>query len=130
MKFKTMLLATALAGVLAGAAQAQTAVKLGVLNDRSGVYADLSGEGSVIAARMAVDDFKAADKGIKVSATHVYGIKAQGKAKQRKQKREKVMAVKRSVNGDPVELLRGIKDLAARSGGIRHLKELVDVLAD
>ena len=41
-------------------------VKLGVLNDRSGVYADLSGEGSVVAARMAVDDFKAVDKGIKV----------------------------------------------------------------
>lgn len=32
-------------------------VKLGVLNDRSGLYADLSGEGSVIAARMAVEDF-------------------------------------------------------------------------
>ncbi|MCA8869266.1 MAG: ABC transporter substrate-binding protein [Rhodobacteraceae bacterium] len=48
-------------------------VKLGVLNDRSGVYADLSGEGSVVAARMAVDDFKAVDKGIKVeiiSADH------------------------------------------------------------
>lgn len=48
-------------------------VKLGVLNDRSGVYADLSGEGSVVAARMAVEDFKAADKGIKVeiiSADH------------------------------------------------------------
>ncbi|MAN10869.1 MAG: ABC transporter substrate-binding protein [Paracoccus sp. (in: a-proteobacteria)] len=48
-------------------------VKLGVLNDRSGVYADLSGEGSVIAAQMAVEDFKAADKGMKVeiiSADH------------------------------------------------------------
>ena len=41
-------------------AQAQISgdvVKLGVLNDRSGLYADLSGEGSVIAARMAVEDF-------------------------------------------------------------------------
>ncbi len=49
------------------------AVKLGVLNDRSGVYADLSGEGSVVAARMAVEDFKAADKGMNVeivSADH------------------------------------------------------------
>ncbi|MFT0891412.1 ABC transporter substrate-binding protein [Pseudochelatococcus sp. G4_1912] len=56
-----------------GVAEAQTAVKLGVLNDRSGVYADLSGEGSVIAAQMAVEDFKAAEKGIKVdiiSADH------------------------------------------------------------
>ncbi len=32
-------------------------VKIGVLNDRSGLYADLSGEGSVIAARMAAEDF-------------------------------------------------------------------------
>jgi branched-chain amino acid transport system substrate-binding protein len=51
---------------MTGAAQAQTSVKLGVLNDRSGVYSDLTGEGSVIAARMAVEDFKAAEKGIKV----------------------------------------------------------------
>jgi branched-chain amino acid transport system substrate-binding protein len=51
---------------VAGAAQAQTSVKLGVLNDRSGVYSDLTGEGSVIAARMAAEDFKAAEKGIKV----------------------------------------------------------------
>lgn len=48
-------------------------VKLGVLNDRSGIYADLSGEGSVVAARMAVEDFEAADKGMTVeivSADH------------------------------------------------------------
>ncbi|MGO4782030.1 ABC transporter substrate-binding protein, partial [Lysobacter sp. 2RAB21] len=51
----------------------QISVKAGVLNDRSGLYADLSGEGSVVAARMAVEDFKAAEKGIKVeiiSADH------------------------------------------------------------
>jgi branched-chain amino acid transport system substrate-binding protein len=73
MKLKTLLLATALAGLVAGAAQAQVNVKIGVLNDRSGLYSDLTGEGSVIAARMAVEDFKAAEKGIKVdivSADH------------------------------------------------------------
>lgn len=46
--------------LLASAAHAQVSgdvVKLGVLNDRSGLYSDLSGEGSVIAARMAVEDF-------------------------------------------------------------------------
>ena len=64
---KQMLLATALAAALAGPATAQQVqVKVGVLNDRSGLYADLSGEGSVIAARMAAEDFKAAEKGIKV----------------------------------------------------------------
>ncbi|MFU0503010.1 ABC transporter substrate-binding protein [Pseudaminobacter sp. NGMCC 1.201702] len=58
---------------MAGTALADTAVKIGVLNDRSGIYADLAGEGSVVAARMAVEDFKAADKGITVdiiSADH------------------------------------------------------------
>ncbi|MFU8863048.1 MAG: ABC transporter substrate-binding protein [Rhodobacterales bacterium] len=42
-------------------------VKLGVLNDRSGIYADLAGEGSVVAARMAAEDFDAAGKGINVT---------------------------------------------------------------
>jgi branched-chain amino acid transport system substrate-binding protein len=51
---------------MTGAVQAQTSVKLGVLNDRSGIYSDLTGEGSVIAARMAAEDFKASEKGIKV----------------------------------------------------------------
>ncbi|MGF7176174.1 ABC transporter substrate-binding protein [Azospirillum doebereinerae] len=32
-------------------------VKIGVLNDRSGLYADLGGEGSAIAARMAAEEF-------------------------------------------------------------------------
>ncbi|GGG43189.1 ABC transporter substrate-binding protein [Chelatococcus composti] len=73
MKTGRMLLATALVALFAGGAEAQVSVKLGVLNDRSGVYADLSGEGSVIAARMAAEDFKAEEKGIKVeivSADH------------------------------------------------------------
>jgi len=54
-------------------AYAETSVKIGVLNDRSGLYADLGGEGSVVAAKMAVEDFKAAEKGIAVeilSADH------------------------------------------------------------
>ena len=33
------------------------AVKIGVLNDQSGIYADLAGPGSVEAARMAIEDF-------------------------------------------------------------------------
>jgi branched-chain amino acid transport system substrate-binding protein len=45
-------------GLAAGAAQAQAQpVKLGVLNDQSGLYADLTGMGSVHATRMAVEDF-------------------------------------------------------------------------
>ena len=52
-----------------GTAQAQISdgtIKIGVMNDMSGTYADLSGQGSVIAARMAVEDFGAAAKGMKV----------------------------------------------------------------
>jgi branched-chain amino acid transport system substrate-binding protein len=51
------LLATAVIG--AGAATAQISddiVRIGVLNDQSNVYADLGGPGSVIAARLAIDD--------------------------------------------------------------------------
>jgi len=73
MTFKKLLLATVFAVALGGTAQAQVSVKIGVLNDRSGLYSDLSGEGSVIAARMAAEDFKASEKGIKVdfvSADH------------------------------------------------------------
>ena len=52
-----------------GTAQSQISdgtIKIGVMNDMSGTYADLSGQGSVIAARMAVEDFGAAAKGMKV----------------------------------------------------------------
>ena len=59
-----------------GSAQAQYSdgtIKIGVMNDMSGTYSDLSGQGSVVAARMAVEDFGAAAKGMKVeivSADH------------------------------------------------------------
>ena len=72
MRFGTLLIAAA-ALVMATAASAETPVKIGVMNDRSGLYADMSGEGSVVAAKLAIEDFKAADKGLKVdvvSADH------------------------------------------------------------
>ena len=53
----------------AGLAQAQISdgvIRIGVMNDQSGTYADLAGPGSVVAARMAVEDFGAAKKGMKV----------------------------------------------------------------
>ncbi len=67
---KNLLRLIALAAVLAsGAARAQYTdgiIKIGVMNDMSGTYKDLSGQGSVLAARMAVEDFGAAAKGMKV----------------------------------------------------------------
>jgi branched-chain amino acid transport system substrate-binding protein len=55
--------------LLAGSAYADYTggvVKIGVMNDQSGLYADITGQGSVIAARMAVEDFLATHKGMKV----------------------------------------------------------------
>ena len=72
---RSMTAAAALA-FAAGAAHAQVSdgvIRIGVLNDQSSLYADLAGQGSVIAARMAVEDFGAAKKGMKVeivSADH------------------------------------------------------------
>src|SRR5262245_49690599 len=41
-------------------------VKIGVLNDQSSLYADITGQGSVLAARMAVEDFGGKVAGIPV----------------------------------------------------------------
>ena len=43
--------------LLAGPVAAQDALKLGVLNDLTGSFADLGGRGSIVAAQMAVEDF-------------------------------------------------------------------------
>src|SRR6476659_9988784 len=69
MKLKMKTLAAAAALAFAGGAHAQISgnvVKIGVLNDQSSLYADLGGQGSVLAAKMAIEDFKAKDKGLKV----------------------------------------------------------------
>jgi branched-chain amino acid transport system substrate-binding protein len=77
MKAKLLTVASAVLAVLgSSAAQAQISdgvIKIGVMNDMSGLYADIAGPGSVAAARMAVEDFGAAAKGMKVeilSADH------------------------------------------------------------
>ncbi|HEX6979964.1 MAG TPA: ABC transporter substrate-binding protein [Alphaproteobacteria bacterium] len=76
MKLTRTLGLAAVAALAAGTASAQitdNVVKIGVLNDQSSLYADLSGQGSVVAARLAVEDFGAEKKGIKVefiSADH------------------------------------------------------------
>lgn len=72
MKFAKALFASAAFAALATPALAVD-VTIGVLNDRSGLYADLAGEGSVVATRMAIEDFDAEGKGINVevlSADH------------------------------------------------------------
>ncbi|MGX1790480.1 ABC transporter substrate-binding protein [Bosea sp. NPDC055332] len=71
----TLAIATALLGTLPAAAEiSDGAVKIGVLTDMSGVYSDITGKGSITAARMAVEDcLKAECAGMKievVSADH------------------------------------------------------------
>jgi len=69
MRYKGIFFAVASALALAAAAPAAAQsvnVKIGVLNDRSGVYADISGVGSEWAAKRAVEDFGATAKGINV----------------------------------------------------------------
>ncbi len=57
MKMRIALLLTLALPLAARADFTGKTIKIGVLNDRSGPYADLSGEHSVIAAKMAVEDF-------------------------------------------------------------------------
>jgi len=54
---KSGLLAVAAIGALLLAAPASAQVKIGILNDQSGVYADYGGKYSVEAAKMAIEDF-------------------------------------------------------------------------
>ena len=71
---KRILGVTALAALLMGAsAQAQINVKIGVLSDMSSLYSDIGGPGSVAAAKLAIADFIASNKDVKVdlvSADH------------------------------------------------------------
>ena len=62
----TATVAFAVAALFGTAAQAQVNLKIGVMNDMSSLYADITGRGSVTAAKMAVEDFNPAAHGMKV----------------------------------------------------------------
>ena len=70
----SFLLSTALSLAFAGMASADDkVVKVGVLTDNSGLYSDLGGAGSTVAAQMAIEDSGMAAKGWKIdliSADH------------------------------------------------------------
>ena len=53
-------------GLLASAPASAQGVKIGVLNDQSGVYADFGGKWSVEAAKMAIEDFGGSVLGEKI----------------------------------------------------------------
>ncbi len=73
MKAFTNGLAAALCCVAATAARAEISdgvVRIGVLNDISGIFQDTNGMGSVEAARMAAEDFAGGGKNIKVEIVY------------------------------------------------------------
>lgn len=55
-----------LTGAPAGRADMPPTIRIGVLNDMSGPYSDNAGEGSVVAAHMAADEFITAHPGVKI----------------------------------------------------------------
>ncbi|MBX9712012.1 MAG: ABC transporter substrate-binding protein [Xanthobacteraceae bacterium] len=66
-KIATLMLgAAALIGASTGAFALDKTVKIGVLSDMSGLYSDLGGPGSVLAAQMAIEDSGLAAKGWKI----------------------------------------------------------------
>lgn len=69
-----LIAAVLLSGVMTAAvahAELPATIKIGVLNDQSGPFADQSGRGSVIAAQMAAEDFRRETPGTTVEI--VYG---------------------------------------------------------
>jgi branched-chain amino acid transport system substrate-binding protein len=58
--------AIAVCGMLASAPASAQGVKIGILNDQSGTFADYGGKGSVEAAKMAIEDFGGSVLGEKI----------------------------------------------------------------
>ena len=72
-----------------------------------------------------------ADRGVKVSPTMVYYIKSKMGQAKRKARREKMAeSSRRSGATNPVEIVLRVKDLAREVGGVKNLKQLVDLLAE
>ncbi|MDB5312762.1 MAG: hypothetical protein JWO38_6964 [Gemmataceae bacterium] len=72
-----------------------------------------------------------ADKGVRVAPTMVYYVRSKEKQANRKAKRDRVAESSRQSGAkNPVELVLRVKVLAREVGGIHHLKQLVDLLAE
>ncbi len=72
-----------------------------------------------------------ATQGIKVSGNYVYMLKSKARARRKRAKRQKAMVVSTSTAiANPLDLIRDVKQLAERAGGLGKLKLLVDVLAE
>jgi hypothetical protein len=72
-----------------------------------------------------------AQKGVKVSPTLVYYVRSKQNQQKRRQKQERVAeASQATATANPVQLVLRVKELAREVGGMRTLKQLVDLLAE
>ena len=86
--------------------------------------ADPKADSKTVIARLA-------EKQIKVSPTMVYYVRSKMGQAKRRAKRELVAESSRQMAAkNPVEIVLRVKDLAREVGGIKHLKQLVDLLAE
>jgi hypothetical protein len=72
-----------------------------------------------------------AESGVKVSPTMVYYVRSKlGQAKRRAKRQQVAESSRLTAAKNPVELVLRVKDLAREVGGMKHLKQLVDLLAE
>src|SRR5436190_1540038 len=72
-----------------------------------------------------------AAKGLSVSENHVYFIKSKLRGKRRHEERERAAEVTRgTAMPNPAQAVAKVKGLARELGGLKNLKQLVDVLAE
>jgi hypothetical protein len=97
--------------------------------NKSQAVRDLFAEDPKMDSKTVID--RLAGKGVKVSPTMVYYVRSKMKQAKRKAKRDRVAASPQVASAtNPVELVLRVKDLAREVGGIKHLKQLVDLLAE
>jgi hypothetical protein len=97
--------------------------------NKSQAIRDLFAQDSRMESKAVIE--RLAQQGLKVSPTMVYYVRSKLKHAARKDKRERVAASSRATAvKNPVELVLRVKDLAREVGGIRQLKQLVDLLAE
>jgi hypothetical protein len=70
-------------------------------------------------------------RGMTINPNLVYYIKGKMKVRRGRQKSHQAVQAGRNAGvANPIELVRVVKDAATKAGGMRRLKELVDILAE
>jgi DNA-binding winged helix-turn-helix (wHTH) protein len=72
-----------------------------------------------------------AGKGIKVTIPLVYYIRSHSRKKKRRQKREAAVSASRAAGlSNPVQAVIKVRALASEIGGMKNLKQLVELLSE